>query len=112
MEFIRGDTFPFKTSIKFKDGEVLTKEDIETLFITSRKYPTKTSPIIFQKTLDDVEIDEEGYCHARINPEDTEDLAYGSYFCDIEITLKSGYRKTKLFKFEITKETTIHERVV
>lgn len=109
MEFIRGDTFAFKFLIKLANGQISTKEDINTLFITTRKYATKSSEIIFQKTLNDVEIDDEGYCHVKFNPEDTESLAYGSYFFDVEITTNGGYRKTKLFQFKITKETTIHE---
>ena len=109
MNFIRGDTFSFKFLLKRKDELIPTKEDIKTLFITARKYPTKEAPIIFQKTLNDVEIDNEGYCHGKFNPEDTEDLIYGSYFFDVVITLKNGYRKTRLFKFDLERETTIHE---
>lgn len=108
MEFTRGDTFAFKFLIKLANGAIITKEDIDTLFITARKYPTETSPILFQKTLDDVEIDKDGYCHAKINPEDTEKLTYTTYCFDAEITLKNGYRKSKLFEFELMKETTMH----
>lgn len=109
ISFTRGDTFPFKFKTKLNNGTVVTKEDIDTLFITVRKYATKTSPIIFQKKLEDIEIDEEGYCHTLFKPEDTEELMYSNYFFDIEVTLKNGYRKTKLQQFSITKETTIHE---
>lgn len=109
MEFIRGDTFAFKFLIKLTNKAIITKEDIETLFITTRKIARKSSEVIFQKTLDDVEIDAEGYCHVKFNPKDTENLSYGSYFFDVEITTTSGYRKSKLFQFTITKETTIHE---
>lgn len=109
MEFVRGDTFSFKFKLKTLDNNILTKSDIETLFITVRKWPSKESSISIQKTLDNVEIDEEGYCHARFESSDTENLNYGFYYFDIEVTLKSGYRKSKLFKFELTKETTIHE---
>ena len=109
ISFIKGDTFAFKFKINRKDKNVIQKEDIETLFITVRKYPNEESPILFQKTLEDIEIDNEGYGHAVFKPEDTENLIYGSYFFDREITLKNGYRKTKLDKFEITKETTTHK---
>ena len=108
MEFIRGDTFAFKFLVTFEDGTPITKSDLETLFITVRKRPNKTSPILFEKTLDDVEIDDKGYCHARFEPQNTEELFYGSYFFDIELTTNSGYRKSKLMEFKITKETTIH----
>ena len=109
ISFVRGDTFPFKFKLTMKDETIIKKEDIDTLFVTIRKYANKSSPIIFEKTLDDVEIDEEGYGHVKFNPEDTEELIYGSYFFDIEITLTNGYRKTKTCQFTLTKETTIHE---
>ena len=109
QEFVRGDTFAFKFLLTMQDGTAVKKEDIDTLFITCRKFASKESPIIFKKTLEDVEIDTDGYCHAIFNPEDTQELIYDSYFFDIEVTLKGGFRKTKLFQFKITKETTIHE---
>lgn len=109
LEFVRGDTFAFKFLLTTKDGIAIKKEDIDTLFITARKYANKESPIIIQKKLEDVEIDSDGYCHTKFEPKNTEELIYGSYFFDIEVTLKSGFRKTKLFQFKINKETTIHE---
>ncbi len=108
LEFIRGDTFAFKFKIKTGNEILTSKEEIETLFITCRKYTKETSKINFEKKIDDIEIDEEGYFHVKFNPEDTEKMNYGVYFFDIEVTLKNGYRKTKLFKFKITEETTIH----
>lgn len=107
MEFIRGDTYSFKTLLKFKDNTAITKSDLESLFITCKKN-VYTEDIIFQKGLDDVEIDSEGYCHIVFEPKDTEQLEYGTYVFDLEITTKSGYRKTKLFQFEISGETTFH----
>ena len=107
-EFTRGDTFAFKTPIKFADGTPVEKEDIETLFITVKLQPSEYSPIIFQKKLEDVTIDSKGYCHVIFEPKDTETLFYGTYYFDIEVTLKSGYRKTSLNSFNLTKETTNH----
>lgn len=109
QEFVRGDTFAFKFLLTMQDKTPVQKENIDTLFITCRKCANKQSPIIFKKTLEDVEIDAEGYCHAKFNPEDTQELIYDTYFFDVEITTKGGFRKTKLVQFEITKETTIHE---
>lgn len=108
ISFVRGDTLAFKTKLKTQDKIAIRKEDIDTLFVTSRKSASTESPIIFQKTLQDVEIDSDGYCHVKFDPINTEDLKYATYFFDIEITLKSGYRKTRLFQFKLTKETTIH----
>lgn len=105
----RGDTLPFKTKISLSEGTPIKTQDIDTLLITGRKKTLIKSPIIFQKTLEDVTIDEEGYCHAVIEPEDTQELSYGSYYFDIEITLNTGYRKSRLYQFKIIEETTIHE---
>lgn len=107
MEFVRGDTFSFKFLINRKDGTAVKKDDIDTLFVTVKKtiYSQNT---IFQKTLNDVEIDSKGYCHVIFKPEDTETLEYGKCVFDVEITLKNGYRKTKLFEFNLEGETTFH----
>lgn len=109
IEFIRGDTLPFKTKICLNDETAIATEDIDTLLITGRSKTSKTSPIIFQKTLEDVTIDQDGYLHAVIEPEDTQELSYGDYYFDIEITLNTGYRKSRLYQFKITEETSIHE---
>ena len=109
MNFVRGDSFPFKVLLSFADKKPIKKSDISTLFVTCRQYANTNFPILFQKELDDVEIDKDGYCHIVFEPADTEGLDYGKYFFDIEITLNSGYRKSKLYEFELTKETTIHE---
>lgn len=107
-EFTRGDTFAFKTPITFADGKPIKKDDLESLYITCRVLPTEHSPILFQKTLEEVTIDSNGYCHIVFQPEDTETFKYGTYYFDIEVTTKSGYRKTSLNTFKLTKETTVH----
>ena len=108
FEFVRGDTFPFKFGIKSRDGTPIKKEEIKTLFITVREQPNSFSPVISQKNLDDVTIDEYGTCHVKFEPEDTEELSYQRYYFDIEITLKSGYRKSHVRDFRLTHEVTIH----
>lgn len=107
LDFHRGDTMPFKVKLINKNGDSINENDIDTLFVTCRQLPSKTSPILFQKQLSDITI-EGKYIHITFNPEDTENLDYGTYYFDIEITLNSGYRKTKLYEFELTEETTIH----
>jgi len=108
-EFKRGDTFAFKTQITFKDGKTpVSKKDIDTLFVTCREKPEKHFPIIFQKKLEDVQVDSDGYCHVIFKPKDTENLSYKTYYFDIEVTMKSGYRKTNLHAFKLTEECTTH----
>ena len=108
ISFIRGDTFPFKVKIHSKT--TITKEDIDTLFVTCRKIASEVSPILFQKTLDDVEISD-NYIHITFKPEDTENLEYEKYCFDVELTLKNGVRKTKFATFTLDNETTIAKKV-
>lgn len=107
VSFIRGDTFAFK--VKIKSETTITKEDIDTLFVTCRRMASEFSPILFQKTLDDVEISD-NYIHIVFKPEDTENLEYGKYCFDIELTLKNGVRATKFATFTLDKETTIAKK--
>lgn len=107
MKFVKGDTQAFKFKITTKDGEDVERGDISALLITCKKAPSDNSPVIFQKTLEDVTL-EDGYYHAVFAPEDTQSLPIGKYYFDIEVTLARGYRKTKLVAFELTAETTVH----
>ena len=108
--FKRGDTSSLKCKINLKSGSKITKEDVSELYFTVREIFDENFPIIFQKKIDDIEIyDEE--IHIVINPEDTENLSYGTYCFDLEITLKGNkiIRKTKTGKFTLLGETTIHK---
>ena len=108
ISFVRGDTFAFKVNVSLYNKTILTSDDVESIFITVRKEPTSLCEIIFQKTIDNI-IFEDGYINCTFLPQDTQNLPYGKYYFDIEITLKNGYRKSKLYNFTITEETTIHE---
>ena len=108
ISFVRGDTFSFKVNVSLYNKMTLTSDDIESIFITVRKEPTSLSEIIFQKSIDDITF-ENGYINCTFLPQDTQNLPYGKYYFDIEITLKNGYRKSKLYNFTITEETTIYE---
>lgn len=108
IEFRRGDTFLFKVQITNADSKPIILEEIDTLFITCKEQPFDDYPILFDKKLEDVTIDEEGYCHIVFDPENTESLNYSTYYFDIEITLKSGFRKTELYTFKLTEKVTTH----
>lgn len=109
--FKRGDSFRFKTRLRLKSGEGIKKEDIKELYVTVREGFDDVFPIIFKKTIDDVEI-ADSYAHIIFNPEDTENLNYGTYAFDLEVTLNTTpvIRKTKSGKFTLSKETTIHKK--
>lgn len=108
MQFVRGDSFYFRILLKDIDNKPINNNHIKELFITFRKYANNDSPILFQKNINDVSIDDLGYCHVAFLPEDTQDLSYGKYYFDMEVTLNNGYRKSRLYEIELTKETTIH----
>lgn len=107
QSFKRGDTFAF--CIPIESETEITINDVETLFCTCRLLPVKTSPIIFEKTLDNIKIDNEGV-HIVINPEDTQELEYGKYYFDIELTLKNNYRVTYTGIFNLLYETSFHTK--
>lgn len=107
--FIRGDTLSFKFPIKKFDGSNIELDEIETLFITARREPYENSPILFQKKIEDLTI-EEGYCHAEFKPADTEELCCPNYYFDISLTLKSGCRKTKVYKANLDTKTTYYKK--
>lgn len=103
---IKGDTIVFSTNLKDASGEPIAQSDISTILCTLKK--TINGNIIFQKTLDDMTY-EEGLLTITFAPSDTEPLSYGDYYFDIEVTLNSGYRKSKLAQLTLTEEVTTHE---
>lgn len=107
IKLTRGDSLAFKTRVIFRNGSIADKKDIESFFVTFKKGTNNISPIIFQKTIDDINFDDDGYLHCLFNPEDTENLDYGIYYFDIEVT-SNNIRKTKLIQVILTPETTIH----
>lgn len=107
IKFIRGDTQPFKFKLTYKDKTIVPMEDIDTIILTCRLSEYISSEILFTKKKSDFTLENE-YYHCQFNPEDTQKLEYGEYAFDIEVTLKSGYRKTLYNNFELKKEVTIH----
>lgn len=110
ISFIRGDTFPMKFQILDSERNVVPKSELETLYLTCRKFNSLDSPKLFQKKIEDfVYDDEDGFYYIAFNPEDTRELEYGTYNFDIEATFKDGYVNTLKSSFEIIEETTIYE---
>lgn len=108
LKFVRGDTCLFKVKLITNGEGIIELKDIDTIFITCRQKTTKDSNTLFIKTMEDMVLDEYGYLHCKFDPSDTENLYYGDYYFDIEVTLTNGIRKTVLHKFTLTQETTIH----
>lgn len=107
MNLTRGDTLKIKFAIQNTQGDKISKEDISTLFLTLKK-SSYSKEYIFQKTLQDFEVDDNGMYCVIFEPKDTETLDYGEYVFDIEVTLQNRYRKTRIYKLELTEEATFH----
>lgn len=107
IEITRGDTYVF--GFKRKN---FNKEDIMTIaedVIFTVKENTSTEEILIQKSLKNntITFTKDGYYHVLIKPEDTKNLKYNTYKCDIEIQnfgIKSTIYKNK--PFIITEEVT------
>lgn len=76
----RGTLLKLKGQRKDDEGQVITVAAQEAYFIVKKRWTDKT-PVI-SKSLEDMTFDEEGYYHITLNPEDTENLAYGKYVWD------------------------------
>lgn len=77
----------------------------DTIYMTVKKnYDTKD--YLFQKTKNDFVIDPDGTYHFEILPEDTEELRYGKYVYDIQVTTDGKVTTLVKGAFEIGKEST------
>ena len=91
MNITRGDTKSFKFRRK-SDGKPITQE-ADNIYFTV-KNTNYTDEVLFQKTIDDMDFDEEYYYHFTILPKDTNELEYGDYKYDIEVKIGDTYVKT------------------
>lgn len=112
MELIRGDTktFTFRRVSRDTKEPILTKAT--KVYFTVKRNATDKQPL-FQKTIDDMTFDEDGYYHFTILPEDTNDLSFGQYVYDIEVIVGDNgeYKQTISPRspknvFEILEEVT------
>lgn len=82
IEMIRGDTAEFDITITTEvDGQVIPYELQEGDILTfTVKKSTKVADVLIQKFGD----------HITIEPEDTEELKYGGYKYDVQLTFANG----------------------
>lgn len=94
LEFTRGDTKKFKFRLRDKNKQPIELAPTDKLYLTAKKDPNSNA-IIFQKTIGNgIELKEDGYYHVTINPDDTNQLPYGTYGYDVQITTVTGKTKT------------------
>lgn len=109
IEPVRGDTIFIAFPLVDQNGAAIFLEEIDTMFLTAREFPRKTSPILFNKTKEDFTFDEsDGKFNIIIQPKDTEELEIDEFYFDIEVTLNDGTRQTENYKAILEKDCTIH----
>lgn len=91
MEFIRGDTAKYKFQRKDANGNVITTK-ADNIYFTL-KVNGYSDEVLLQKTIDDMEFDDEYYYHFTIEPSDTDDFSFGTYQYDIEV-IQDGVKTT------------------
>ena len=107
LSMIRGDTTSLKFQRKDNDGNVIMLQADKAYFTVKKS--TAQSNYLIQKTLDDMVLDEEGVYHFTINPEDTDDLDYGTYVYDLEIIQNEVVTTISRGEFIIESEVTFAE---
>ena len=113
MRIIRGDTKRIKFQRKDADGNLVTETPAELYFTVKNAWTDED--FIFQKTLADMEYDDDeesetyGFWGFTIRPEDTNGMSYGRYVCDIEVIRDAEkLEKTTIYKdqFNVMGEAT------
>lgn len=107
LSIIRGDTIPLKFQRKDSDGNTITINADKAYFTV--KNNTAQSNFLIQKTLDDMTIDEDNVYHFVIEPEDTNNLPYGTYVYDLEIIQGEIVTTISKGEFIIESEVTFAE---
>lgn len=81
----RGDSAVLKLTVVDGEGQPYEIADNDTVIFTIKKHTTDKEAVL-KKTLTDGQI--------IINPQDTENLEYGQYVYDVELTQGSGFVAT------------------
>ena len=93
ISFVRGDTFPLKISVKFKETHEYVDFTFTDVYFTVKKSFNDVN-YKFQKRLSNGSIIEDpeqiGCFHVKILPSDTDNLAFGQYVYDVEVVRKFG----------------------
>lgn len=104
IEMARGDTLQ-KGFILKRNGDPV--DDVfDDVYFTVKKYHTDHDYVL-QKRMSNGGIVNDGNGHYTIfiDPEDTNELSFGDYDCDIEFK-REGYKRTFYGKFKLAKEVT------
>lgn len=106
LEMTRGDTFRFKFQRKTENEEIIY-EKVDKMYFTVKKNRETKKSLIQKRLNHGITYDSEtGYYHVVINPEDTDNLSYGKYYFDVEITKNNIVKTILLGTLQINKEVT------
>lgn len=108
ISMARGDIYSFSFAVFIDDEQ--TSQEMDNIYFTVKKHHYDEDYLI-QKRLSDggIHTDGEGNYSIIIDPEDTDDLALGTYDFDIEIEKLPDIKRTFVGTLELTKEVT-HRR--
>lgn len=105
MEFTRGDTKKYKFQRKDVDNNIIETKSQKMWFTV--KTDNFTNNIVFQKTLDSgITFDSDFYYHILIDHDDTKDLDYATFKCDIQVENNGVVSTIYKDKLTITSEVT------
>lgn len=108
IKFTRGDTKRIPYNLYDVNGnELVLNPDIDEMYFTV-KTNYNTEDYLIQKTLAGGGITRESDMYViKVDSVDTDDLAYGTYYCDIEIkTPVIGTKTMEIGTFKLTYEAT------
>ena len=100
----RGDTLPLKFTRLDPSSHTIMDAPNAMFFTVKRSWDDKT-PVI-QKSLADMTEDDGGTWHFVIDANDTENLSYGTYVFDIEVTVSGCVTTICKDELKITREAT------
>ncbi len=95
IEMPRGDSRAFKFQRKYKDdnGNIQpVKQKADEVFFTVKK-SYRDQEFLLQKKLSDMSFDTDYFYHFVIDPEDTNNINFGTYVYDIEV-IQDGHKFT------------------
>ena len=102
---VRGDTGLYKFQRLDSSGNPITTPPDAMFFTVKKSYGNKGE--VFQKTLDDMDFDNTDNCwHFVIAPSDTQDLDYGQYVYDLEVTTDTYVQTIAKGKLVLDEEAT------
>lgn len=103
LEIIRGDSNKFSFTRKDNEGSTIQQKANKMYFTVKESWTSQD--YLLQKTIEDMTFSEGKY-EFTIEPEETDNLEYGTYVYDLEVIQDSHKQTISRGKFKITEEAT------